>query len=140
MARFLPLSTDLPRLRWVWSMIAIVLIGAGGAVLRAEDEEKKEAPKYDAVEPKPPAQFNPDPGGRQAPVQATSPAAAPLPSLFEPVVPTRPAEFAEDLPPVRCRCRAKRCNCRTSASSTNSSIRNTARRTRGSACCRGSRR
>ena len=100
MARFSPLSTDLPRLRWVRSFIAVSLIGMGVALLRAEDEEKKEAsPKYDSVEPKAPPQFNPDPGGRQAPVQATSPASAPLPSLFEPAVPTKAPEFAEDLPP-----------------------------------------
>jgi hypothetical protein len=99
MARFQPQSTDLPRLRLVWSLVTILTISLGGAELRGEDEEKKEAPKYDTVEPKAPTQFNPDPGGRQAPVQATSPTAAPLPSLFEPAVPTRPAEFAEDLPP-----------------------------------------
>jgi hypothetical protein len=100
MARFLPPSADLPRLRLVWNLAAILAIGLAGAGVRAEDEEKKEEPpKYDKVEPKAPTQFNPDPGGQQAPVQATSPSAAPLPSLFEPVVPTRPAEFAEDLPP-----------------------------------------
>jgi hypothetical protein len=100
MARFFPPSTDLPRLLWVWSLCMILGIGIGAAALRAEDDEKKEAPaKYDPVEPKAPTQFNPDPGGRKTPVQSTSPAAAPLPSLFEPAVPTKQAEFAEDLPP-----------------------------------------
>ena len=90
-------STDLPRLWWVTGFAICAGLALGASGLRAEEAE---APRpFDPVSPKSPAQFNPDPGGRQAPVQATSPAVVPLPSLFEPGVPTKAPEFAEDLPP-----------------------------------------
>ncbi len=73
------------------------LTATAGAVLAAE---KERLPEPDGVPPRSPAQFNPDPGGQQNPLQSNSPPIAnPLPTLFEPVVPVRAPEFTEDLPP-----------------------------------------
>ena len=93
-------STDLSRLRWVRVLAICAGLALNALAVRAEDmEDADSVRRFDPVSPKSPAQFNPDPGGRQAPVQATSPAVVPLPSLFKPAVPTRAPEFAEDLPP-----------------------------------------
>ncbi len=93
-------TLDLPRLRWLKGLALLACATLGPSGLRAEEAEKPAKPQnYDAVEPIAPTQFNPDPGGRQAPIQSTSPRVVPLPSLFEPAVPTKAPGFADDLPP-----------------------------------------
>lgn len=100
MACSLSLSVDRPRSRWLKGVVLLACVALAPEGLWAEEGEEPAKPqKYDTVEPITPTQFNPDPGGRQTPIQSTSPRVVPLPTLFEPAVPTKAAGFADDLPP-----------------------------------------
>ncbi len=103
MASSTPATPNFPRFSRARALSLLAGLAACAAPLAGADRERENLPETETLPPPlSPRQFNPDPGGRQNPIQSNSPAIAnPLPSLFEPVVPVRAPEFSEDLPPRR---------------------------------------